>query len=86
MGTGKWKINRKNYYHQKMGFEKSAMVINHSTQEVLIANYTYSLQLFGKIRDVFPDWKIKDDVFIMPTSQSEIYYYEDSGYCIKVVD
>jgi hypothetical protein len=62
------------------------MVINHSTQEVLIANYTHSLQLFGKIRDVYPDWKIKDDVFIMPTSQSEIDYYEDSGYSIKVVD
>jgi hypothetical protein len=69
-----------------MGFEKSTMFINHSTQEILIVNYTHSLGLFSRIRDVYPSWKITDNVFAMPTMQSEIDHYEERGYYIQVVD
>lgn len=69
-----------------MGFEKSTMVINHSTQEILIVNYTHHFEVFARIRDEFPSWTISDDVFVMPTKQSEINRYQEHGYYIKMVD
>lgn len=61
----------------------SIMFINHRRLQILLVEFLDYAEIFKKMKDHFPEWKLHDDVVMMMATQDIIETYKDDGYTIE---